>query len=242
MAKIIAICGSPSSGKTSAGLKIAQELYFNTKCPVLFISPDTNTPALSLLFPRSKETELFSLGVALDKTTITAEDVLKQIVSVNGMKDFGFLGLKTGENKYSYAKPTEDKVREFFVSCGNISPIIFVDCSSNFDDIISETAMRKADINVQIISPDLRSMGYYSSYEEKYNAVSDKSIKVINLLDNDIFLPIEEVKTHFKGVDFMLPYSRSLKQQAITGTLSERISDVKYRDVCFNVAKKVLSL
>lgn len=242
MAKIIAVCGSPVSGKTTAGIKIAQEIYFTAKCPVLFISPDTNTPAFSYIFPRSKDTELFSLGVALDKTTITSEDILKQTVNADSMKDFGFLGLKTGENKYSYAKPTEEKIREFFVSCGNIAPIVFVDCTSSFDDLVSEVAMREADINIQLITPDLRSMGYYSAYEEKYNAIADKCIKVINLMDNDIFLPIEEVKAHFKGVDFMLPYSRSLKQQAITGTLYEKINDTKYKSTCSNVAKRVLNL
>ena len=242
MAKLIAVCGSPASGKTTSGLKIAQEIYSIAKCPVLFISPDTNTPALSYIFPRSKDTDLYSLGIALDKTTVTAEDVLKQTVNPNNMKNFGILGFKTGENKYSYAKPTEEKVREFFVSCGNVAPFIFVDCTANFEDLISEVAMREADINIQVISPDLRSMGYYSAYEEKYNSIADKCIKVINLLDNDIFLPIEEVKTHFKGVDFMLPYSRTLKQQAITGTLSEKINDSKYKAVCFDVAKKVLSL
>ena len=242
MAKIIAVCGSPSSGKTTAGLKIAQEIYWSAKCPVLFISPDTNTPTLSFLFPRSKDTELFSLGVALDKTSITTEDILKQTVNVNSMKDFGFLGLKSGENKYSYAKPTQDKIREFFVSCGNIAPIIFVDCASNFDDVISEIAMREAEINIQFISPDLRCMGYYSAYEERYEAIADKCIKVMNLMDNDIFLPIDEVKAHFSNVNFILPYSRILKQQAITGTLPEQIRDAKYKAACFDIAKKVLSI
>lgn len=242
MAKLIAVCGSVASGKTTSALKIAQEIYFSAKCPVLFISPDTNTPALSYLFPRSKDTDLFSLGVALDKTTVTTEDILKQTVTTDNMKDFGFLGFKTGENKYSYAKPTEDKVKEFFVACGNIAPIVIVDCSSNFDDIVSEIAMREANVNIQIISPDLRSMGYYSAYEEKYDTISDRCIKVINLMDNDIFLPIEEVKTHFKGVDFILPYSQPLKQQAITGTLTDKIKDEKYRTICLDIAKKVLSI
>ena len=242
MAKIISVCGSPASGKTTAGLKIAQEIYSIAKCPVLFISPDTNNPALSYLFPRNKDTELYSLGITLDKTTVTAEDILKQTVNPKSMKNFGILGYKTGENKYSYAKPTEEKVREFFVSCGNVAPIIFVDCTTNFDDLVSEVAMREANVNIQIISPDLRSMAYYSAYEEKYKSIADKCIKVINILDNDIFLPIDEVKTHFKGVDFMLPYSRPLKQQAITGTLSEAIGDAKYRNACLNVAKRVLSI
>lgn len=241
MAKIIAVCGSPASGKTTAGLKIAEEIYYSTNLPVLFVSPDTNTPTLSLLFPRTKETELFSLGEALDKTTITCEDVLRQIVYTNNMRNFGFLGLKLGENKHSFPKPTEDKIREFFVSCGKIAPVVVVDCMSCFDDLISEIAMREADVNIQLICPDLRCMGYYSAYEERYIAVQDKCIKIINLIDNDIFLPIEEVKTHFKGVKYILPYSRALKQQAITGTLTEKISDTKYRDICIRIAKQVLS-
>ena len=59
-------------------------------------------------------------------------------------------------------------------------------------------------------------------------------------------VPTQESKNfyeigNFKGVDFMLPYSRTLKQQAITGSLSERINDAKYKSVCQNVARKVLS-
>jgi len=77
MSKIIAVCGAPSSGKTTSALKIAQEIYLRGNCSILFISPDTNTPALSYLFPRRKDTDLFSLGGALDKTSIVYEDILK---------------------------------------------------------------------------------------------------------------------------------------------------------------------
>ena len=169
MAKLIAICGSPSCGKTTAGLKIAEEIYYSTNLPVIFISPDTNTPTLSYLFPRNKDSELFSLGQALDKTTITHEDILRQIVYTKNMKNFGFLGLKLGENRFSFPKPTEDKIREFFISCEKIVPVVVVDCTSDFNDLISEIAMREANVNIQLISPDLRCMGYYSAYEETYN-------------------------------------------------------------------------
>lgn len=242
MSKIIAVCGSPASGKTTAALKIAQEMYFNFKVPILFVSPDTNTPALSYIFPRSKDTELFSVGAALDKTTITREDILKQTVNADNMKDFGFLGLKTGENRYSYPKPTEDKVKEFLNACLGLAPFVFIDCATCFDDLISEIAMREADVNVQIISPDLRAMGYYSAYEETYKAIEDKCVKVINIMDRDIFLPIDEVKTHFNNVRFILPYSQPIKQQAITGTLFERVSDTKYKKVCFDIARAVNNL
>lgn len=240
MSKIIAVCGAPYSGKTTATLKIAQEVYFSSNQPVLFVSPDTNRPTLSYIFPRSKDSDLFSLGVALDKTTITREDILKQTVSTDNMKNFGFLGLKTGENKHSYPLPTEDKVKEFLNACSGIAPYVFVDCASCFDDLISEIAMREADINIQLISADLCAMGYYSAYEERYNSISDKCIKVINIRDNDIFLPIEEVKSHFGDVKFILPYSRHLKHQAITGTLFEKIPDPKYKKVCWDISRAVL--
>lgn len=51
---------------------------------------------------------------------------------------------------------------------------------------------------------------------------------------------ITEVANHFKGVDFTLPFSRALKQQTITGTLSERLPDAKYRSVAAEIAKAVI--
>jgi adenylate kinase family enzyme len=53
---MIAVCGSPESGKTTAALKLAQELYFAKKGTVLFLSPDMSVPALSYLFPLSLST------------------------------------------------------------------------------------------------------------------------------------------------------------------------------------------
>ena len=43
-----------------------------------------------------------------------------------------------------------------------------------------------------------------------------------------------------QGVDFTLPFSKALKQQTITGTLSERLPDAKYRSVAAGIAKAVI--
>ena len=52
MSKLIAVCGSPESGKTTLGLKLAQELYFTKKTSVLFLSVDLNVPIMqhSIIF------------------------------------------------------------------------------------------------------------------------------------------------------------------------------------------------
>ena len=240
MAEIIAVCGSPASGKTTAGLKIAQEIYFRKKQPVLFLSPDWNKPSLAYLFPRRKTSDLYSLGTALDHTTVTSEDLLKSTVYSDQMKNFGFLGFKTGESRSSYPVPTEDKVLSLFRSAGEVAGNLVVDCSSCFDDPISAIAVREADWIVQLIVPDLRSMGYYATYEERYRIYEEKTFKVLNRTDNDVFLPEQEVKEHFGTVLFSLPYSRELKQQSVSGTLPGKLTDMKFRKECAAMVEMLL--
>lgn len=240
MSKMIAVCGSPGSGKTTAALKIAQELYYEKKGTILFLSPDISVPVMAFIFPHCKDSDLFSIGKALDKTDIFKEDVMKQIVSVKTMLNFGFLGYKAQENKFSYPRPTEDKVLALFNSMKEIADFSVIDCTSDAGDLISCMAMTESDSVVQMITPDIKCMGYYSSQSDMYSAVSDRSIKVLCICDRDLYLPIDEVKAHFKDIRFTLPYSRPLKQQVITGTLSERLADRKYREQIAEIAKKVV--
>jgi predicted kinase len=52
-------------------------------------------------------------------------------------------------------------------------------------------------------------------------------------------LPIEEVKELFKKVEAVVPYSKALKQQAITGSLSETLNDKMYTDILAMISKVV---
>lgn len=240
MSKLIAVCGSPESGKTTLGLKLAQELYYTKKTSVLFLSVDLNVPIMGYIFPHCKESDLYSIGKTLDKTDIYREDVMKQIVTVKTMMNFGFLGFKAGENKYSYPRPTEDKVLELFRCMSEIAEYIVIDCVSENDDLISTLARREADVVIQTVTPDLKCMTYFASNGDAYLGFTDKTIIVMNTTEKDLYLPFDEVKNHFKKVQFVLPYSISLKQQTITGTLSERLSDRKYREVISKLSKAVI--
>lgn len=240
MSKMIAVCGSPESGKTTAALKIAQELYYDKKGSVIFLSPDMCVPAMAYIFPHCKDSDLFSVGKALDKTDIYREDVMKQLVSVKTMLNFGFLGYKATENKFSYPRPTDDKILALFRVMKEIADFVIVDCVSDADDLTSRLALTESDSVVQMITPDLKCMSYYSSQAEMFSTVSERSVKVMSIRDKDLYLPTDEVKAHFKNVAFVLPYSQALKQQVITGTLSERLADRKYREQIAEIAKKVV--
>ena len=64
MAKIIAVIGSPGSGKTTVTLKLAQELYCaTTSGAVIYLSPSLKVPALGVLFPNYTPDSIFSLGL-----------------------------------------------------------------------------------------------------------------------------------------------------------------------------------
>ena len=240
MSKMIAVCGSPESGKTTASLKLAQELYYQKKGSVIFLSPDMRVPSMAFIFPHSKTSDLYSIGKALDKTDIYQEDILKQLVPVKTMRDFGFFGYTAGENRYSYPRPTEDKITALFRVMKEIADYVVVDCVSDSDDLITRMAINRADNVIQMVTPDLKSIAYYTSQAEMYENIAERGIKALCIRDRDVYLPIEEVKIHFKDVSFILPYSRPLKQQVITGTLSERLADINYRIQVAAIAKRVM--
>ena len=241
MSKFIAVCGAPGCGKTTAALKVAQELYLlNGRKPVLFFSPDLQVPSLGYIFPHRKSADLYSIGEVLERTDVYREDVLKHTVTTKEMEGLGYLGFKAGENKYSYPRPTEDKIRQLFRCMRELAEYVVVDCTSDRADLLSAMARNEADTIIQVASPDLKTMCYFVSNADPFEALPSSSIQIMSILDKDIYLPITEVDSHFKGITLKLPYSRQIKQQAITGTLTGLVSDPSYRTAAKEIARAVM--
>ena len=174
MAKLIAVCGAPASGKTTFSLKLAMEI--NSLEPdkeggTVFLSPDLVVPSMSLIYPRCKKEELYSLGPVIDRTDIYRDDLLKSMNGVKTLSNFGMLGFVCGE------LPEELTVRR---------------------------------------------------------------IKLLNMTDANRYAPVAEITAQMKGVDYTLPHSEALKQQMLTGTLTERLNDNSYRKVVKAIAQAVM--
>lgn len=240
MGKMIAVCGSPNCGKTMTALKLAQEIYHLNKTSIVFLSPDINVPCMAYLFPNGKDSDLYSLGAALDKTDIYKEDVIRQTVNVKTMQNFGFLGFKLGENRYSYPRPTEDKIIQLLTVLRDCAEYVIVDCTCDSDDMVSTISKRDCDIAVQMFTPDMKCIAYYASCVNQFLMIEGKKLKVMNEMERDVYLPTFETERHFHGMDFKLPYERMLRQQMITGTASERIGSGKYRSEIDRLVKAVM--
>ena len=102
MSKLIAVWGSPNSGKTSFTVKLASAVYERYNSTVLALCCDDTTPALPCLFPGFKSDELYSVGAPLSQTEITQQAVIDSIVTRKGKVNLGYLGYKDGENRYTY--------------------------------------------------------------------------------------------------------------------------------------------
>ena len=63
--KIIAVWGSPNSGKTTFATKLATAIYDSYQATVIVLYTDLETPVLPVLFPNSKPEDIGSVKNSL---------------------------------------------------------------------------------------------------------------------------------------------------------------------------------
>ena len=243
MAKTIAVWGSPRSGKTSFATKLARTIYDNYDCKVLCVYTDFETPSLPVLFPSFKAENLYSIGNALSQTDITQEGVVKQIVQLKDKMNIGFLGFKDGDNLHSYPQFDREKIQTMYSVIGTLADYVIIDCSSHIGNPLSRIALQMADTAIRLATPDLSCISWYVSQIPLYTASSfrlDKQIQGVNVPDEDLFMPIDDLKAHLPQVSFSIPYCKEVKQQMLDGKLLFGVGDKKYSDKLKAIAEKLI--
>lgn len=243
MSKIIAVWGSPNSGKTTFATKLAMAIYEEYQATVIVVYTDNETPTLPIIFPNYRDEELCSVGVALSKTEVDKHEVVKQMVTVKNKQNFAFLGFIDGENKYTYPIFDSTKVRELYSVLTSLADYVIVDCTSSLKNPLSKVAVREADEVIRLSAPNLKSITYLASQLPLYVDPMfrlEEHIQGICVTDEDLYMPIEEARSHLNDVRFTIPYSRAVKQQMLDGNLYEVVNDKKFNDKFRAIVYKVV--
>lgn len=120
MGKLIAVWGSPDSGKTTFSVKLAEALYNRSrgKSAVIVVFTDIVTPTIPVIFPNFRSEDVFSVGTILTKPDFFADDVVSNMVMTKDRMNLGYLGYKDSENKHSFPDYTEEKARYLYTGIG----------------------------------------------------------------------------------------------------------------------------
>ena len=222
--QMLAVWGSPGSGKTTVAVKLAARLAMQRRDVALLLC-DMTTPMLPCICPPGDLEEEHSLGSILAASHVSESLVKNNCITHKRLRHLTILGLRKGENEYTYP-PYERTQAEELLSClREIAPYIVVDCGSGIaNDILSAIALMEADAVLRLVNCDLKSISYLSSQltllrENRWDA--EKQYKAANnVRPNEASGHMEQV---LGSVAFQIPHSEEVANQALEGNLFKEL-------------------
>ena len=219
-------------GKTTTAVNLGAELIRQGK-RVLVIDAD---PQGSLTI---------SLGIKnSDKLNLTLANVMQSIVEDKELTS-GFCLLKTEEG--IDLMPSNIELSGIEIRLVNemirekvLKTYVFVDCTDEENDLISQIALRNAHEVIMVLSPDLKSMVYLASNEELFGNNAERAMRILNVNENELYSPVDDVRTNVKNIAYILPYSKQIRGQHLDGLLYERAKDKKYRTELSKIINRIM--
>ena len=225
---ILAVWGSPGSGKTVTAVKIAKYLADRKKNVVLLLC-DMTAPMLPCICPPSELEGEHSLGSILAAAHVTEPLIKHNLVTLKKHKYLTVIGMKKGENEYTYPPYEQTQAQELLDGLREITPFVVVDCGSYIaNDILSAVALMEADSVLRLANADLKSVSYLSSQlsllrDSKWDA--EKQYKVAsNVKPRQAG---EQIGQALGSVAFTLTHSPELEEQYLAGNL---LADLSLKD------------
>lgn len=225
---ILAVWGSPGSGKTVTAVKLAKHLADRKKNVVLLLC-DMTAPMLPCICPPSELEGEHSLGSILAAAHVTEPLIKHNLVTLKKHKHLTILGMKKGENEYTYPPYEQTQAQELLDNLRKIAPFVVVDCGSYIaNDILSAVALMEADSVLRLANADLKSVSYLSSQlpllrDSKWD--SEKQYKVAGNIKP--WQAGEQIGQALGSVAFTLTHSPELEEQYLAGNL---LADLSLKD------------
>ena len=217
---VLAVWGSPSSGKTTVSVKLADYLARKKK-NVLLIFADMTAPPLPCICAAGDLEGEKSLGSILAATHVTENLIKKNCMFYRKNDYLSMVGMLKGENVFTYPPYDHTQAVELIEQAREVAPFVIIDCGSTIaSDVLSAVALMDADTVLRLVNCDLKSISYLSSQlpllrDNKWDA--DKQLKVAsNVKQQEASSHMEQV---LGSVSFQIPHSREVETQYLEGDM-----------------------
>jgi len=247
MGKLIAVWGSPDSGKTTLSVKLAEALYNRSrgKSAVIVVFTDIVTPSIPVIFPNFRSEDVFSVGTILSKPDFFADDVVSNMVMTKDRMNLGYLGYKDSENRYSFPEYTEEKAKYFYDVLVGIADYVIVDCMSLPDaNYLTRVALENADQVIRLSTPDLKCLSFQMSQLKTFVSrgyLRENDVAVMNIPRIEFHLAAADARTQHGRIAFTIPYCSSLTEQYMEGNLYEPMKDKRFMQTMKAIAERVVT-
>ena len=243
---LLAVWGSPGSGKTMVAVKLAKHLADQKKNVVLVLC-DMVAPMLPCILPASELECERSLGAILGSSRVTEALLKSNLMTLKKNKYLTLLGMRKGENEYTYPPYTETQAKELLEELRELATFVVVDCGSHIAaDILSAVALMEADSVLRLAGCDLKSVSYFSSQLEllkDHRWEADRQYRVAsNVKTHEA---VEQLSAALGNTVFQLPYSREMESQYLAGNLLEDLvlkDSREFRRELARISKEVFGI
>lgn len=228
---VVAVWGSPSSGKTTVSVKLAHYLASRRRNVVLLLC-DMVSPPLPCLCNPADLVEEHSLGSVLGATHVTQALIKENCIFHKKYKYLTMLGMKKGENVFTYPPYTQVQAQELVRNLKTMADYVIIDCGSYIAyDVLSAVALIEADQVLRLVTCSLKSISYLSSQlpllkDQKWDA--DKQVRIVSdVKPNEASNYVEQV---FGRISYTLPHSAEVETQVLEGRLFQDLTQKESRD------------
>lgn len=242
--QIVAVWGSPGSGKTTLSIKLA-ELLSRQKFNVIIVYDDVVCPVIPTIESNLKKQDNKSLGNVMFGN-VEQDTIKENLVTLDKNNYIAMLGYGKGENFKSYPLYVEEIVVSLLMQLRHMADYIIVDCSSYIkDNIFTDTVLHRADKVISLSTADFKGLSYFNStlpllIDDKYSVKRHLNV-VSNIKD---FQAKETVNDILKGTGIYLGYTDEIVSQAIERRLFDVLiakESIEYRKGLKKIEKEILN-
>ncbi len=225
--KLLAIWGSPGSGKTTLAAKLAWQ-YGREGLRTALVFCDWSTPMLPCVREEGELLEQHSLGSIFAARRIVPALVEANASQIKGAEQLRLYGLLKGEYETLYPPVSERQAEEFLEVLKEQYDVAVLDLTSEVHgQVLTKIGLRKADEVVRLLGCELKSLSFYKSqlaylHEEAiedryfYRVISDVKDKVL-------------AKEMYQKAAFQLQHTEELAKQWERGELFGELEEKQSR-------------